>query len=500
MIQTRARSALAMVLWPIALTAALLAGPLAGVGSCDNWLPFSGMRVVSPSGRKYVVIRQKGRGIMSFELCERRPSAPPMKSAFIDPLMDFILEENDPVDIDRDPEDTLLASGEVNHLPMDAMVLECGAFVLIGIHGPFGGYKDITYVNEQGKVGFQRSLWDLYGGVPKGSWSTISSTWWLNEYWLDQDRRSVVVVSLGAEPREVALADGKVTVPDYRQILAWCRTGLPEDRAKAMDVACRMAHPAGDIDPTPEQEPLRRERMDLLVPLAREIAASPEDPIGVRLRAALFLVRSKRVERPEAYGSLFLEGIGKGNTEDDRGYAAEHLPDVLGIKALPALRGAMRGKTEISFRRLCERALVRLGEPALPALIEMVLETGESSSYRGGAASALWEIKSPRAVPALLEAAATGDRHLARIVIGALITCGKDDPALADKLIGLLMKGTNSDESIVRHFNEAPTPRAIPALEKALERASREKDYGQETARLIAAAIAACRATPPAKQ
>ncbi len=78
----------------------------------DSWMSFANQRDVSPSGLRYVVVRQAGDGI-TYELCERAAGAPPMTAANQGERMVFA----PPPDIDRDPADRLLHAGKVDHLP-----------------------------------------------------------------------------------------------------------------------------------------------------------------------------------------------------------------------------------------------------------------------------------------------------------------------------------------------------------------------------------------------
>jgi len=484
MVQPRARLTLAPLLWQAVLTGVLFAIPLVPSAVADSWEPFTNKRVVSPTGRRYVVIRERGHGCVHFELCERRESAPPMKKAVLPWAPPN--RARDSSAIDRDPEDTLLASGTVDHLPVYIHVLEKGGFVLFETYYWLGHGNIVTYVDDHGKVVLRKTLDDIYGGVPKGSSHTVSSLYWERGHWIDQDRQSLVVISRGDEVREVGLASRAVTSPDVETLTGWCRGGLAEDRSLALEVASRMVRADETRPDGAGSELVRRRRSDILVPVAVKILGNAEEPLGLRVRAAILLVRAQHAKQPEAYGPMFLQAICKGSAAADRGYAAEHLPEILGIQALPSLRELMRGPADTAVWGQCQRAFASLGERSVPTLMEMLREGGTMPDYRGGAAHALGMIRSPTAIPALLEAAGTADAYTANAAINAAISTGAPD--LADRLIALLLQGSTQDGRIATYFKDAPVARAIPALEQALGRASPDSSE----ARWLREAIEAC--------
>jgi hypothetical protein len=65
---------LRVILLAVLLT--LIAAPV----MADSWMPFQDKRVVSPTGKTYVVIRQDDTGI-TWELWRRAEGAAPMKNA-----------------------------------------------------------------------------------------------------------------------------------------------------------------------------------------------------------------------------------------------------------------------------------------------------------------------------------------------------------------------------------------------------------------------------------
>lgn len=465
------------MLGPLALV--LLASLTSGVARADTWMAFADKRVASPSGRRYVVIRAQEHGSVDFELCERRTSLPPLKNA----------ETSSPLggkaavgEIDRDPRDRLLASGTVKHLPYDVHVLDSGGFVLFETHYSFGRANTITYVDDAGKVVTQKKLPDIYGAVPSGTTHSVSSTWWERGHWIDEQRRSVVVISKGDEIREVLIDGGKISTPEITTFVRWCRVGSTENRSIALEVLSRQVEPADTLDDTTRS--LRRRIADrVIVPAAEGIVADPKEPLALRLRAAIVLTRANR---PGNYAPMFLEGIKARNTPADRRFATAHLPVVLGVDAIPILRELMRGEASVVWAS-CQEGFIALGERAVPTLIEILEEAGTSSDYRGGAAHALGEIRSAAAIPALFEAAATAEEYIANAAINAAIATGAPD--LADRLIALLARGSTQDGRIAMYFERAPNREAIPALEAALNRCAPD-DFETDWFRK---AIAACR-------
>lgn len=146
----------------------------------------------------------------------------------------------------------------------------------------------------------------------------------------------------------------------------------------------------------------------------------------------------------------------------------EKPPDVAGLIA--DLQGA---DTQKSGRANLE--LIRIGEPAVPALIDML--RGSDARLRGLAASTLWGMggKGRAAAPVLAEALADPDPALRTSAAMALENMGPQ----AGEAIPALVKALSDRDNRVRQasvkalgaIGPAATP-AIPVLNRALKKGS----------------------------
>lgn len=410
----------------------------------DSWMPFCNQRVVSASGRRYVVIRQAKQGV-TFELCERAAGAPAMLPAQASPIA---VKQDD---VARDPNDRLVVAGTFGQEPLAVLVPDTlPGFLLFEKYGNVGGGKSVAWIDGAGNETVGLKLTEIFGAVPKAATYTVSSIWWNEGYWIDEAQRSIVVVAAGDELREIAIADGAVTTPDGARLAAWCTAGTVAARSLALEVASRRDR-AGRKD---------------AVPLAMRIFHDEHEPLALRLRAAVLLAAA---ETPVACEALFAAARGQDQPEPVRRYAVRHLPAVLGEQAIVVLRELMRGKAGPLWGD-CYQAFVAIGEPAVPTLVAMLGERDETSDYRGGAAHALREIRSKDAFEALLLASADPSEYVANAAINAAIATGGD--RLGERLIALLDEGSTQDGRIALWLKEHPTRAALPAIDKALARAT----------------------------
>jgi len=365
----------------------------------DSWMPFSNKRVVAPSGKRYVVVRKKGRGI-TFELCERRAGVAPIEPATASSMN---LRGRPQPDISRDPKDRLVANGSYKQMPMQVLLADgLDGFLLFDKYANVGYGEVITWIDGNGKAVVEHSLQDLFGGRPKGTTASVSSLWWSRSVWLDARKRSAIVLTSAGELREVALADGEVSVPKRSRLLDWAMHGSPDGRATALELIAE-----GDVDGC-------RKAM----PLVSGTFLDRSQPRALRLRAGWIL---QRAGAAEGVKELYLESVrgGEGIADEDMRFAVRHLGQVLGDDALAVLRDLMRGKAGAVWGEAYQ-AFAAMGEPAVPTLLEMLAEAEESADYRGGAAHALAEIGSLAAVPALREALSSGSDYVAGAARGAL--------------------------------------------------------------------------------
>lgn len=136
---------------------------------------------------------------------------------------------------------------------------------------------------------------------------------------------------------------------------------------------------------------------------------------------------------------------------------------IIGEPAIPRLQASAK---ETDLRGHAFEVMVSIGEPSVPAIIEL-LATGEQD-VKMAAVDSLAKIGSMKATPALLKA--TGDvAAVRRVAISAICTIG--DPQTTDLLIEVL--GRSSDDGEVRAraaraLSVIGSDRAISALTGAL--------------------------------
>lgn len=442
--------------------AALLLAAIAVPALADSWMPFQDKRVASPTGRTYVVIRSTNSGI-AYELCRRAEGAAPMTDAIA--ADSYGLRDGTGGSIDRDPADTLVAEGSVAQRPLEVRVLDDPpAFVLFEKYGNVGHGDAVIYVEGEKGVVFRRKLADLFDFTARQTFqATVSSIWWHSGFVVDEERKCVLVVAAEDRLRKIATRDGEVSTPPKEVLLDGFRKGLLAERELCLAVAARLK-PQG------------------LLPQAEALAQDEGQPTSLRLRAA---VAAKSAGGRGAYDRLFLAATEEGTPGEVKKYAIAHMGEMLGDDAMPLLRRLMRGEAKDGVWWPAVEAFVSLGEAAVPTLVEMMLEEGESADYRGGAAHGLGKIGSKTAVTGLLKAVETAPDYVANAAANAVIAIGAPD--LGERLAAILAKGSTQDRRIAMYFREHPAEYARSALEAALARAKE----GSTEARWIREALGA---------
>ncbi|MCR9244233.1 MAG: HEAT repeat domain-containing protein [bacterium] len=438
--------------------AALLIACLLAPASCplDSWVPFQNQRVASPSGQRYVVIKEvpKKRSIR-FEFCERSrerlAKIGPMSPASADA---FALRKK-PGAVDRDVGDRLLAKGTVGQLPYQVLVPDTlPGFLLFEQYYRVGSGRAVIWVGDKGVEKLSLTLRDLYGGVPEGALHTVSSIWWSRGVFLDEVAGAIIVVAVGDQIREVSIKEAEVSEPGIARIADWARRGTEKGRALALEVLARKQPDA----------------LKAATPTAIELFHDDKESLALRLRAAVVLARAGT---PVAADRFFEAARAEDQPREVRQFAVRNLPAIVGEEAIPILRELMRGPANGVWNE-CIGAFAALGEPAVDTLVEMMLEEGQSNDYRGGAANALGGIKSPRSYGPLLQATATAPDYVANNACNAVIALGGDD--LTERLIAILAKGCTQDGRIALYLQRHPTRAALSAIDQALAR-----DEGEET-------------------
>ncbi len=454
---------------PFSAAAACLAvfTTAAGSTSMDRWPPFADRRDASTSGQRYVLVHEaKQRGIR-YELCERGRGEPPAKSAN---ESDVKAGRADGLAVGA--KDRVIAAGQINKLPYDVRVFDkSGGFVLFDTYYTLGKGHVVSYVNDAGEVVLEKSLKDLFGGVPDGAKRTVSSIWWSKGWFLDDRRGSIVVVAVGDQIREIAIKDGAITTPSLPTMLTWLRHGTEASRSMIFDAIAEQ--PSEDLK--------------VACSTVVGIAHDNKQPLGLRLRAVVVLARAGD---PADLEALFLQSVEPDVPPDERSYAIAHLPVILGDRAMPALRTALRAPDAVPWIA-GQDGWVGLGEVAVPELCRMLLNRKESAQFRRGAAAALERLGFKAAVDPLLKAASDPEESVANSAVNAVIQIAPAN--LEERLIELFVAGSTQDSRLALHFKTKPSRRAIPGLRAAQARPG----LGQTDVRWIKQAIAACEALPP---
>src|SRR5258708_9437524 len=159
--------------------------------------------------------------------------------------------------------------------------------------------------------------------------------------------------------------------------------------------------------------------------------------------------------------------------------AQEKPPDVSGL--ITDLRGADSGKSGQA-----NLALIRIGEPAVPELIEML--KGEDPRLRGLAASTLWGMgpKGKAAVPALADTLSDKDpalRTAAAMALESMRVEARDPVPALPRVLG--DRDNRTRQAAVKALSAiCPAARqALPALTRATKRISWPE--AEEAIRLI---------------
>jgi hypothetical protein len=453
---------------PATLLLVLLAAP-------QSWEPFAARREVAPGGRHYVVLRAKGEPpVVSYELCRRRDGAAPLPPARSLPVTASPAEKGP--DVGRDPGDEVVARGDLPQPPFQVRVLDGEpALVLFERYAALGTGDALALLGPDGRVRWHLRLEDLFQPAALGTFRKAGGdTWWFEAWWVDEERGTVVLCADGDRIGEVTLAGGKVRRADPAVLLARAAAGPAADRVAAMEIAARLL-PEGVAD------------------LARRIAADGKEPLALRVRAAAAL---RRKGGTMDFAPLYRAAAAREADPEARAFAALTMAEVLGDAALPLLREMLRGEADLAWRPAMA-SLASLGEKAVPVLVEMLGEKGQSLDYRGGAAGALGGMKAASALPALWKAAFEFEpekdefHFVPQSALAAVVDIGPAD--LRARLLEALERGTPHDGRIAQWIAANPGKDALPVLRRALARweAREGGKFAWEHGR-IAAAIRAC--------
>jgi hypothetical protein len=415
-------------------------------------------RYVSPSGLQYVLIG--GWQATGFALYARAAGASAMR-----PLPTRFTDSGEAVPIAPEAGDHLLATGSTDVLPRDVLVPDhLDGFLLFENERLYG--HGVTWVDGTGKVRFSLSLGDLFAGKPKGADPEMGALRWCRECWLDEKASSILLLTLGAEAREVTIPNGQVTTPHPRRLFDLSCSATAERRSNLLDALSRRPA-AGLVEVAPQVE---------------QTFFGATSPIELRLRAGALLARVGDSRLHGSIQQLFRDARAADQPVEVRRYAVLRLGDVLGDEAVDTLRQLLRGEDPV-VRAACHGAFVACGDHAVPTLVEMLAEGEESVDYRSCAALSLCAIvvdaieqkgdrstvSDPAVREALFKAVGMMEYSVADPALCALEWIGGDD--LGPRLIALLAQGVTVDGGIAHFLRRHPTSAALPAIEAALMRA-----------------------------
>lgn len=434
----------------VALTiAACIAIPSAGgnIVWADSWAPYQPVRVVEPAGRRYLVTEATGYTSASYRLLE----IPKGGSS--------IVPERGPKAQVR-ATDRLVSHGKLPFAPMEILVLPEGrGFVLIDRYGRLGRGVVLAILSDNGETERKLELSDIYTTDQiKKFTQTVSSTWWRKGAWYEPTQDSIYLIS-EAGLHSVSRTTGEVSESNHEDIVRALSSDDPETRRLALTVAKSLP---SDLVLPPIRNILADTQLSLKLRLtAADLCAhhlrAPERATDVDLRAARELVSN----------TAFSTATSNPPSEVDRAFAIEISGRVLGQGALEPLRAMFR-RAGGPYWGAATRAFAEIGKPAVPALIAMLRERGESDNYRGGAAHALSKLGASEPVPALVEAIADESEYVANAAANAAIALA--GASIAGDLASHLERGTTQDMRLAMYFQEHKHPKATNALITLLER------------------------------
>lgn len=295
----------------------LLVLVLASPALADSWRRYPDRRVVDPTGTYYVVIHGQMLRGASFIYAKRAKGAAPVA-----PASDR--DEGSPAGFGVREGDEVIAKGNLKDSPIDLLVSSRGhGFVAVEKYGQVGYGNSVAIVGPDGEVRHEKTLGDLFDAETiEGFTHTVSSIWWRQGQWLDEEAKEVVLIASGGRIRVVSLESGEVREGGPREVLR----GLDQPAAAARSTALDLMR-AGGLEG----------RGDRVI----ELLVRPTEPMAIRLRAAALLgIRGDRRGRElliKAARKPREKGVGK----KDRTFALSQLPKVLGAEAMPILRDAM---------------------------------------------------------------------------------------------------------------------------------------------------------------
>jgi hypothetical protein len=469
----------------LAVSIGLAAGSAPVGPPVETWGAFRDVRIGSKSGRHYAVLRSGDDAKTgTFELVRRRDGVEPIAYAQHNSLARIFPRLPQP-NIDRDPDDLLLASGDLTQLPLGYRVVDDPAgIVLFERHGGVGYAECLTFVDAKGAKAWAHNVVDLYGAVPEAARYTMTSMWWYSAWGVVEGSEFAWVLAVGGAFRVVRLRTGEILEPTddlIGKIVVEIREVV--DGAAVLDLLAARS----DTDLAPFRGALGE--------LADDEAASNM----VRLCAAILAARAgDAADRRPLFDRI-------AKTDHDEGlYAAcnygriapvgsDSLTPLVEFVRRYGVSGFVSGWPEDSDQAWIERVTTRFGEEeggreAVRRMREDAALASRPLIDANVIALRLGETGFPRA---LADRLCSED---ATFVAGALrqIRWAKPDGFEAF-LIDLAIRGSGNDAWIAEHFCAMRTRDlsldALPALQAILPRLSDEAVIEQVRDRLRALEI-----------
>jgi len=369
---------------PLLLALPILAVPAAA----DSWMAPIPKLVASEDGRWYAIVEpHESWGEARFQLVRRAKGKPPREA----PSRSRGTSD-DAVRLEPESGDVVVAKGDAGFMPMEVRCLDGGkGFVLFETYANIGYQTVLQRHDAQGKVLWKRSLGDLFRPEQIERFlHTVSSIWWYEGVWIDEEAGDVVIAHKGEAGRgvvRVALATGKHRAGKPTDLLRQIGRGSAQERIEALASASEW-------------------KLDGLLEVVQAAFAKTTTPALARLHFAVHLQAAG-----DEGGKEFAVACARSdNPPDVRCFAVQNLSRFLpAAEAMPHFVDAMRAKDDAVWRA-AEEALRGLGAAAVGTLAAMILDEKESERYRAGAATALWNMGAPAApaLPALEKAAKCG--------------------------------------------------------------------------------------------
>ncbi len=408
--------------WPL-LVATLITAGLSAVAVADDAPPFEDIRAKSPDGQHVVIVQKTGIQQGSYE-----------------------------IHVLADAEEPLLGAGEISGLPREVWTLDREpAAVLFERHGQFWGRGPALRLLAKDGLRWSLSLTEVFPDEHASfPIERRSGRLWYTGSWVDEDRGHVVLIGAGDHLATVDLATGDVAPASPEVLATRFTSGSPSARRLALEVAAR-------------RQPARLAERTL--PIARDTS----EDLGIRIRAAVCAMQDGA---PEPFGALWKRCLGADQPLDVQLVALRHLPEDLGLDALPLIRSHHEHfrthERRWEVNDACGEALVALAAHHPTALIDVIDNERESEELRRRAMHAAARSGSPKLIPALAAQVRSRRRTLAQEAIDALGEMATN--ASLTSLTSLLHEGTDHDFRIIWRLCGAKHVAALHAMIDAWER------------------------------